>query len=65
MNKDRLNLCKSFTNAKTLSELKWDKDQTEYERKKANLRLNRELNNLLKRMAYQKRPWYKKLWESF
>ena len=63
MNKDRLNLCKSFANAKTIEQIKKEKakkardDYWEEQRKKEAIR------RFLNAWTYQKRPWYKKIFD--
>lgn len=63
MNKDRLELCKSFTNAKTIADIEYETDRAYWQNKEDLRKLNRDLNNFLRALAYQKRPWYKKIFD--
>jgi hypothetical protein len=63
MNKDRLNLCKSFTTAKTIEEIKKEKDKKEIDDYWEEQRKKQEIRRFLNRLCYQRRPWYKKIFD--
>lgn len=54
MNKERLKLCKDFTNAKTIKELNSEKDVL------AKI-IAKDIMVAIAWAEYQRRPWYKKL----
>lgn len=63
MNKNRLRLCSEFTNAETLEQKK-KRENKEYWERKENIReMARSLDRAIRYVAYQNRPWYKKIFD--
>lgn len=63
MNKNRLRLCSQFTNAETL-EQKEKRENKEYLERKLELeKMRRDFNAILRRLSYENRPWYKKIFD--
>ena len=54
MNKERLKLCKDFTNAKTIKELNCEKDELAK-------KIAKDIMVAVAWAEYKRRPWYKKL----
>ena len=63
MNKDRLKLCRSFTESKTIAQLDKEANDLYWHRKREIQEMRSKAQLLIRAMAYQNRPWYKKIFD--
>ena len=63
MNKDRLKLCRSFTESKTIAQLDKEANDLYWQRLREVREMSVKAQRLIRAMAYQNRPWYKKIFD--
>ncbi len=63
MDKSRLELCRSFTNSKTIAQQRKDDEEAYWTRKREIQEMHSKAQRLIRAINYANRPWYKKIFD--